>query len=114
MRETWEVAYRLSVLARERELRDAQTRTLCVDRHPHLAAEAGRDGEARLACGLAQVALSGQRLPRVVAGARPDELSCDVLGDSEAAAASRCEGGDREVVAGSGERREISDEVGVG
>ena len=113
MHEPGQVAFGLLVRERQHELRDAEAPPGCVDRHPHLAAEPGRDREARLPRGRAHVSLTGQRLLCGVAGARADELSRDVLGDSEAAAAAFGEHGDRHVVAGPGERCKVSHEVCV-
>src|SRR5207249_12118957 len=60
MHEPGEVAAGGPVAQRKLHLEDAQTGPRCVDRHPHLAAEPGGNGEAFGARGRRERALAGE------------------------------------------------------
>src|SRR5205814_8833110 len=84
-----------------------------VDRHPHLAAEAGRERKACLAGGLRQRALARERFLRTEARKSPDEGAARLLGKPESAPLALGEGGDREIAVGCRELRQVSLDVGV-
>ena len=69
----------------------------CVDRHPRLDAEPGRDREEGLACALGQHALARQRLAHPSTGAQLDQRARDVLRDAQPAPHPASEGGDGNV-----------------
>jgi hypothetical protein len=95
--EAGEVAPRGSMVEVDLDLFHAQPRPECVDRHPHLAAEARCQRKARRAGSGTQATLARQRLARCEAGAEGDELTGDSLGDPEPAAGFVAESRDDQV-----------------
>src|SRR5205823_3833722 len=84
-----------------------------IDRHPDLAAEAGRQREDGCARGRRERTLARERLTRVEAGTQRDQRARDPLDDPEAAALPLGERGDREVRVALEERQQVAREVGV-
>ena len=92
-----EVAAGGAVAQRQLDLLDPEAGAGGVDRHPHLAAEPGREREARRPCRRRERALARERLRALEAASAPDQRAGAALGDAEAAALLLGERRDREV-----------------
>ena len=97
MDETCDVAPGRAVPERELGFPHTQSRARRVNRHAHLAAEAGRDGKALRAGGSGDGSLARQRLAHVDPSQHADQLSSDEFGDAEAAADPFGENGDVQI-----------------
>src|SRR4029453_7751285 len=84
-----------------------------VDRHSHLAAEAGREREACRPRGGRKGPLARERLAGAETAAGPDEQAGGPLRDAEPAALPLGEGGNGEVVLALEQGRDVAVQIGV-
>src|SRR6266446_2078703 len=103
----------MAVAKRQLQLGDPEAGPNGVHRHPHLAAEAGGQREARLTRLLREHPLARKRLFRCEAREDSDEHPACLLGDPEATALALRERRDRQVAVRAGEWCEVSLEISV-
>jgi len=108
-----EVAARRTMAQRKLHLADAQSRPRGVDRHPHLAAEAGRNREARRPCRSRERALSRKRLAHLDAAERADQTPGHMLRQTEASPHSFSKSGDGQIAPQIQQCSEVAGEIGV-
>ena len=113
MDEARPVAARRAVVEVELDLLEGEAGAERVDRHAHLAAEAGSEREAGRAGAGTDDPLAGERLPRCGARAEANELPPHPLGDAEASADPAPESRHREVGVALDERPERPAQIGV-
>ena len=102
-----------AVSERKRDLVHREARARRVDRHPGLAAEPGREREARLPRGGRKEALPRERFLGVEPAAQADQRASGCLRDAEAAALPLLEPRHGEVGSVLDERREVPLEIRV-
>ena len=113
MQKATEVAPRRAMTQRQLELANLQVGACSVDRHAHLAPEAGGDREALGACRGRERTLPGERLARLHTAAQLDERARNTLRDAEPAADALGKGRDQQIAVAVHERRQVAGQIGV-
>ena len=113
MDEATNVASRGPVPEGQSHLLDPETRARRIDRHPHLAAEAGRERKRRGANAGGERALTGERLALLDPRAQADDRARSSLRDAESPTLPLLERGDDEIAAAVEERDEVPFELRV-